>query len=86
VPLTGYLTFGPISVEGSVTVALTFDHRVMDGRHAARALLDMEHVLNTVLVDELRSLGTAQRPFVRAKGTHINRDHTVAMTHERATS
>lgn len=55
-PLTAYLTFGPISPDGNVAVGLAFDHRVMDGRHAARALQDMEQVLNTTLASELRSL------------------------------
>ena len=55
IPLTGYLTYGPISADGRVTVSLTFDHRVFDGRQAARALCDMETFLNTVLVAELRN-------------------------------
>ena len=53
-PLTAYLYYGPIDETGRVTVGLTFDHRVMDGRHAAQALEDMERILNTVLVAELR--------------------------------
>ena len=56
VPLTGYLTFGPISDEGRVTVSLTFDHRVMDGRHAARALQEIERSLNTEIMTELQRL------------------------------
>lgn len=60
VPLTGYLTYGPIAADGKVTVNLTFDHRVLDGRQAARALADMEAFLNTVLVAELRSEPTAR--------------------------
>ena len=54
VPLTGYLTFGQISAEGKVAVCLTFDHRVMDGRHAARALESLEQILNTTIAMELR--------------------------------
>jgi len=53
-PLTGYLSFGPISPDGRVDVGLTFDHRVMDGRHAARALEDVERFMNTVVLAELR--------------------------------
>jgi hypothetical protein len=56
VPLTGYLSYGPVSPDGRVVVALTFDHRVMDGRHAARALEDVERILNTVIVSELRRM------------------------------
>jgi len=59
-PLTAYLTFGPISPDGRVAVTLAFDHRVMDGRHAARALQDLEQVLNTTLARELRSMGTSE--------------------------
>lgn len=55
VPLTAYLTYGPISGDGKVTVGLIFDHRVMDGRHAARALEEMEHLLNTGIAAELRA-------------------------------
>lgn len=69
VPLTGYLTFGPIADDGQVTVSLTFDHRVMDGRHAARALEDMERLLTTVVANELRQLtsGSASRPTHRSR-------------------
>ena len=55
VPLTGYLTYGPISPDGRVAVHLTFDHRVLDGRQAARALCDMESFLNTAVLAELRN-------------------------------
>lgn len=61
-PLTGYLTFGPINEQGEVIVSLTFDHRVMDGRHAARALEEMERVLNTTLLQELQTLSTSETP------------------------
>jgi hypothetical protein len=60
-PLTGYLLYGPISPDGRVEVSLTFDHRVMDGRHAARALEDLERFMNTVLLAELRKTGQAAR-------------------------
>jgi hypothetical protein len=60
-PLTGYLTYGPISPDGRVEVRLTFDHRVMDGRHVARALEDAERYMNTVLLAELRKADHAPR-------------------------
>lgn len=53
-PLTGYLTYGPVSPDGAVTVNLAFDHRVMDGRHAGRALEDLERVMNTTILTELQ--------------------------------
>ena len=66
IPLTGYLTYGPISADGRVTVSLTFDHRVLDGRQAARALCDMEAFLNTVLVAELRNAAHDRHPGAAA--------------------
>jgi hypothetical protein len=62
VPVSAYLTFGPISPEGRVTVGLIFDHRVMDGRHGARALADMEHLMNTAIAAELRAVARGHRP------------------------
>jgi hypothetical protein len=61
-PLTAYLTFGPIARDGKVAVGLNVDHRVMDGRDAARALEDVERILGTVILGELRRLAanTAQ--------------------------
>lgn len=56
VPLTAYLTYGPVSRGGQVTLGLTFDHRVMDGRHAARALDLMEQILNGEIAGELKAL------------------------------
>ncbi|WP_020473768.1 2-oxo acid dehydrogenase subunit E2 [Zavarzinella formosa] len=53
-PLSAYLTFGPISEDGTVTVRLIFDHRVMDGRHAAKTLVEMETIMNGQLATEMR--------------------------------
>jgi len=55
-PLTTYLTFGPIAPNGEVTVKIIYDHRVMDGRCVARALNDLEEVLNTLIRAELNAL------------------------------
>jgi hypothetical protein len=70
-PLTGYLTYGPISADGRVAVHLTFDHRVLDGRQAARALCDMEAFLNTAIVAELRNATArpAAEPTAAAEST-----------------
>lgn len=57
-PLTSYLTFGPIALDGKVAITLVFDHRVIDGRQAARALDDLEGVLNTTIARELRAMKT----------------------------
>jgi hypothetical protein len=53
-PLTTYLTFGPVSPAGEVTVKIIYDHRVMDGRCVARCLNDLEHVLQETILTELR--------------------------------
>ena len=53
-PLSTYLTFGPVQRDGRVTVKVIYDHRVMDGRHVARVLVDVEQILNTTLAAEVR--------------------------------
>jgi hypothetical protein len=53
-PLTTALNYGVIAADGSVDVRLTYDHRVMDGATVARALADLERVLNSEMVNELR--------------------------------
>ncbi len=53
-PLTTTLTFGPISASGEVIVKLIYDHRVLDGAYIARRLRDIEDVLNTTILEELK--------------------------------
>jgi hypothetical protein len=55
-PITTLLNYGVISSEGIVDVRIIYDHRVMDGATVARALARLEEILNTVVVEELRSL------------------------------
>jgi hypothetical protein len=57
--LTTYFTFGPIRPGGDVEVKLVYDHRVMDGRTVARCLNELNDVLHTEIVTELRSLAPA---------------------------
>lgn len=52
-PLTTILTYGPVSPEGHVTVRLGFDHRVLDGMTAGRALAEMEKALLGSIQSEL---------------------------------
>ena len=52
-PLTTYFTFGPVRPDGWVNLKIVYDHRVMDGRTVARALVDLESTLNHKLVAEL---------------------------------
>ncbi|MCE9562803.1 MAG: 2-oxo acid dehydrogenase subunit E2 [Planctomycetes bacterium] len=52
-PLTTSLNCGVIQPDGTVDVRLHFDHRVMDGMPAARALAELEEVLRTEIVAEM---------------------------------
>lgn len=54
--LTSHLSIGPISPSGKVDLNITFDHRVTDGRPIAHALNELENVMNTTIVEELRTL------------------------------
>jgi hypothetical protein len=54
-PLTTTLNYGVIE-DGSVTVRVVYDHRVMDGSTVARAQARLEEVLNGLIVEELQSL------------------------------
>jgi hypothetical protein len=62
-PLTTYFTFGPVAPDGTVTLKVVYDHRVMDGRCVARALAHVEELLNGVLLREVRAL---RRPAPRS--------------------
>jgi hypothetical protein len=53
-PLTTVLNYGVIDPAGEVDVRLVYDHRVLDGATVARALEDMERVLNCEILAELR--------------------------------
>ena len=44
-PLTTTLTYGPVAADGRAGVRLAFDHRVLDGAPAARALADLDETL-----------------------------------------
>ena len=54
-PLTTTLNYGVIDDEGKVTVRVIYDHRVVNGATVARALARLEEILNTTLVEEIRS-------------------------------
>ena len=55
-PLTTTLNYGTFEADGSIDVRLTYDHRVLDGAQIARALTEIEDVLRTDIVSELREL------------------------------
>ena len=63
-PLTTTLYYGTLAADGSLDVRLTFDHRVLDGGPAARALGDLEETLCTDIVRELHD--AAERPGLSA--------------------
>ena len=48
-----FLSFGPIAEDGGVDVAISFDHRVMDGAEAATALRGMEALIEGALAEEI---------------------------------
>jgi hypothetical protein len=50
------LNYGVIDSDGYVNVRIIYDHRVMDGAIVARALARLEQILNTSILDEIRSL------------------------------
>jgi hypothetical protein len=55
-PLTTTLNYGVIGADGGADVRLIYDHRVMDGSTVARALQDLERVLQCEILAELRYL------------------------------
>jgi len=59
--LTTTLNFGPIGEDGGVDVRVVYDHRVLDGAAVARALTDLEDVLNGPIAEELWQLAPAGR-------------------------
>jgi hypothetical protein len=59
-PMTATLHYGLFDPHGSLDVWLTFDHRVFDGRPAARALVELEAVLLGDILEEVRRLPAAQ--------------------------
>ncbi len=56
-PLTTLLNYGHIAEDGTVTVRIHYDHRVMDGANVARALERFEAILNGEVAMELSGHG-----------------------------
>ncbi len=52
-PFTTLLTFGPLNAVGEMVVKVIYDHRVMDGRTVARALLALEETCHAEVLEEL---------------------------------
>ncbi len=55
-PLTTTLNYGVLEADGTLDVRLIYDHRVLDGATVARALGDLERVLQGEILVELRYL------------------------------
>ncbi len=55
-PLTTLLNYGVMSGDGMLDVRIIYDHRVMNGATVARALVRLEEILNSVVLDEVRLL------------------------------
>ena len=55
-PLTTLLNYGVISKDGMLDVRIIYDHRVMDGSTVARALVRLEEILKSVVLEEVRAL------------------------------
>ncbi len=74
-PLTTALNYGVIADDGTVDVRIIYDHRVMDGSTVARALGELEQILNGPIT---RALLTPTRNGAL--------DHDVHPIHERGAS
>lgn len=74
-PLTTTLNYGVFQPDGTIDVRLTYDHRVLDGGTAARALRELECILRTEIVEELKSQRLVQQEPQRAPG-HISAIHS----------
>ncbi len=55
-PVTTTLNYGVLEADGSLAVRLNFDHRVLDGGNAARALEELERVLCDEILRELSGM------------------------------
>jgi hypothetical protein len=53
-PAPFLLKYGPFDPDGSLEARLAYDHRVIDGALAARALARLEEILNSALLAEMR--------------------------------
>jgi hypothetical protein len=63
-PLTTTLNYGTFADDGSLDVRITYDHRVLDGAPAARALADLEEVLHDEIRRELLDLADEPQPAI----------------------
>jgi hypothetical protein len=71
-PLTTVLNYGVIGSSGDVNVRIIYDHRVMDGATVARALARLEQILNTSILNEIRSLTEHALPSVEGGSSALS--------------
>lgn len=67
-PLTTSLTYGPLDSRQRCLVTLLADHRLLDGVPVAKALENLERVLNNEIAMELRSV----QPVLRSVQEHMS--------------
>ncbi|HTU25946.1 MAG TPA: hypothetical protein VMF30_11145 [Pirellulales bacterium] len=53
---TTSFTYGPLSADGRTLVTVVYDHRVIDGAPLARALAELEAILQGPIADELTAM------------------------------
>lgn len=68
-PLTTFLNYGPIDPDGTVTVRILYDHRIMDGANVARALERFEQILNGEVADGVNGSSGNEKPTAVAGAT-----------------
>ena len=54
------LTYGPLEQDGTMQVTLVYDHRIFDGATIAMFLAELESILQTQIVGELRQLSQSR--------------------------
>jgi hypothetical protein len=76
--LSTTLNYGVMDADGSLDVRLVYDHRVLDGATVARALADLENVLNGPIADELLAPAKAgaegEKPYSEGELAMLARD------------
>jgi hypothetical protein len=60
-PAISILHYGAIAADGTVSIRMTYDHRVLDGIGPSRALNEMEAFLHTEILAELEALNDSSR-------------------------
>ena len=60
-PLTATLHYSLLDADGGLEMRLTFDHRVLDGAEAARALVALEKTLTGAILAEVRQLAAPRK-------------------------